>query len=192
LPKGRCLKQRNPEVRKLTMNDELKCIRTWEALQRTINRNKKASSVESVFVLLPTLRIFNVWTPLYWKQRHHVTHFQRMHLIARPHYRMMCNLSRMSVCVNITLWCNKWAIHDRLRRVKEKSGSDLSLLLPKARKGLPGLIYSSDWRIVNNSTYVFALYALRKDLGFNPGIFGKENSNLVSAPSFLLVPRRMF
>ena len=50
----------------------------------------------------------------------------------------------------------------------------LAYSFQKESRGPPGLTSSSDGRIAINSTYAFTSHALRRDLRFNPGIFGTD------------------
>jgi hypothetical protein len=61
--------------------------------------------------------------------------------------------------------------------MKRKSSAGISLLFKKKTPmGPPGLTSSSDGRMAVNSTYAFTSHAVRRDLGFNPVIFGTETS----------------
>jgi hypothetical protein len=53
----------------------------------------------------------------------------------------------------------------------------ISLLFSKSIKGTPGLTSPSGGRIIINSTYAFISCTLRRDLGFNSDIFGRETSD---------------
>ena len=57
----------------------------------------------------------------------------------------------------------------------------------KPSRGPPGLTFPFDVWIAINNTYAFIPHALRRDLRFNPGIFGTETSDWGSASSFLLI-----
>ena len=60
--------------------------------------------------------------------------------------------------------------------MKVKPGAEISHSFRKALKGTPGLTCSLYGRIANNITYALTSYALRRDLGFKPDIFGTETS----------------
>ena len=57
-------------------------------------------------------------------------------------------------------------------KVKGKFGAGISLLLSKRIKGTP--LYG---RITVINTYAFTSYALQRNLGFIPGIFGTETND---------------
>ena len=86
--------------------------------------------------------------------------------------------------------CNVYELNTRWGRVKGKPGAGISLLFLKSTKGAARINVPPEWRIVINNKYAFISYALRRDIGFSPGIFGTEISNWVSAIPSLLVSRR--
>ena len=64
-----------------------------------------------------------------------------------------------------------------------KHSASISLLFSKLPRRLPGLTSPSDGRITINSPFAFTSYELRRNLGFNPGMFGAKTSYCSSAPS---------
>ena len=78
------------------------------------------------------------------------------------------------VCV---LYYNLWVRNMRWERVKTKPGAGISLHFSKSTKRQPGLQSPSDGRIVINNAYALTSYALQRDLGLNPVIFGIKKSN---------------
>ena len=74
------------------------------------------------------------------------------------------------------------------RMIKEKPDVDISLPLSKSSKQAARFNIPIWWRISIKSTNAFPINSLRRDLGFNPGIFGPEISDWGSAPPSLLIP----
>ena len=68
--------------------------------------------------------------------------------------------------------------------VRKGECEGISLLLLKSTKGAARF----NIPITVNSTYAFTSYTLWRDLGFNPGIFGTEASDLGSASPAFLIP----
>ena len=81
--------------------------------------------------------------------------------------------------------CKKWVINMRWRRVKEKSGADISLFLLKNAKALAGLMLPSDRRITISSAYAFTTNALLMYLRFKSDIFWNRNQRFRICPPFL-------
>ena len=85
---------------------------------------------------------------------------------------------RVYMCV--IFWCNVWVMKVRWG-VKRKPNAGISLLLFESTNG------TSDGWITINSTYSFTS---KRNLEFNPGVFGIHISDLVAVVPSLLVPGR--
>ena len=132
--------------------------------------------------------IFSIGAPFYLRQKQECDPFS---ISATPLLAILLEytkMSKISIFINVVLWCTVWEMNVKSGRVKEKPGLSISRLIKGAtRFNVP------IWQINHNSTFALTTYALRKDLGFNPGIFGVETCNWSSAPpSHLVRGRNLF
>ena len=76
----------------------------------------------------------------------------------------------------------------RRRRLKEKSGNSINLILPRNSKVAARFNVANRNTNLYNTTYAFIINAQREDLKFNPDIYGVDTKNRDSTPPSILIP----